>query len=61
MILIRLKFSGNRFTTTCCSKNVKLDVLSDNTVPPDDSDALEIEDVNYSTPRGDVSSNDSSN
>lgn len=33
MIYIKLKFDGNRFTTTCCSKGVSLDVLADNTLP----------------------------
>lgn len=57
MIVIRLKFNSNRFTSTCCSTGTRLDVLSDNTVPPeerndvDEKRSCESEDQEYSTPR----------
>lgn len=51
MILIRLKFNGNRFTSVCCSDKTRLDVLSDNTVPPDER-GDDMSGDGYYTPRG---------
>lgn len=51
MIVIRLKFNSNRFTSVCCSDKTRLDVLSDNTVPPEERGAIDTGD-GYYTPRG---------
>ena len=34
MLYIKLKFDGNRFTSSCCSRDVTLDVV-DNTAKPE--------------------------
>lgn len=67
MIYLKLKFEGNRFTTTCCSKGVQLDVISDNDVPPTAKRSVltqetgdvdeDLSSENYSTPTGSVKVN----
>lgn len=37
MILIKLKFTGNKFVSTCCSEDVELGVIDPQDVQVDDS------------------------